>query len=68
MVSGQLDGTQFRFEPGQTVIPHGPIATLRRVQVFVEGSLDKTIRLEEMAGRAGLCLYHYARAFKSSAD
>jgi hypothetical protein len=24
MVSVQLDGTQLRLEPGQTVIPHGP--------------------------------------------
>jgi hypothetical protein len=24
IVSVQLDGTQLRLEPGQTVIPHGP--------------------------------------------
>jgi AraC family transcriptional regulator len=42
-------------------------AALRRVQLFVEANLDRTIRLNDMAGRAGLSLYHFARAFRTSA-
>jgi AraC family transcriptional regulator len=42
-------------------------AALRRVQLFVEGNLDRTIHLDDLAERAGLSLYHFARAFKTSA-
>jgi AraC family transcriptional regulator len=42
-------------------------AALRRVQLFVEANLGRTIRLNDLAGRAGLSLYHFARAFKTSA-
>lgn len=42
-------------------------AALRRVQVFVEGNLGQPIRLRDLAGRAGLSPYHFARAFKTSA-
>jgi AraC family transcriptional regulator len=42
-------------------------AALRRVQLFVEANLDRTIRLHDLAGRAGLSLYHFARAFRMSA-
>jgi AraC family transcriptional regulator len=42
-------------------------AALRRVQVFVEASLERTIRLNDLAGRAGLSVYHFARAFRVSA-
>jgi AraC family transcriptional regulator len=39
---------------------------LRRVQLFVEGNLDRTIQVAELAGRAGLSATHFARAFKAS--
>lgn len=42
-------------------------AALRRVQVFVESSLSETIRLRDLAERAGLSPYHFARAFRRSA-
>jgi AraC family transcriptional regulator len=42
-------------------------AALRRVQVFVEANLERSIHLTDLAGRAGLSLYHFARAFKMSA-
>ena len=42
-------------------------AALRRVQVFVEANLEHPIHLTDLAGRAGLSLYHFARAFKMSA-
>jgi AraC family transcriptional regulator len=42
-------------------------AALRRVQLFVEANLERTIRLNDLAGRAGLSLYHFARAFRISA-
>ena len=42
-------------------------AALRRVQVFVEANVERTIRLADLAGRAELSLHHFARAFKTSA-
>ena len=42
-------------------------AALRRVQLFVEANLERTIHLTDLAGRAELSLYHFARAFKMSA-
>jgi AraC family transcriptional regulator len=42
-------------------------AALRRVQLFVEANLERTIHLNDLAERAGLSLYHFARAFKMSA-
>lgn len=42
-------------------------AALRRVQVFVEANLEKTIQLADLAGRAELSVYHFAHAFKTSA-
>jgi AraC family transcriptional regulator len=42
-------------------------AALRRVQVFVEANLDRTLHLSDLAGRAELSLYHFARAFRTSA-
>lgn len=41
-------------------------AALRRVQVFIESNLERTIHLRDLAGRAGLSLHHFARAFKTS--
>jgi hypothetical protein len=34
MVSVQLDGTQLRLEPGQTVIPHGPDRNLNVAEAY----------------------------------
>jgi len=42
-------------------------AALRRVQLFVEANLERTIHLTDLAGRAELSLHHFARAFKMSA-
>ena len=42
-------------------------AALRRVQLFVEANLDRSIQLNDMAARAALSPYHFARAFKTSA-
>jgi AraC family transcriptional regulator len=42
-------------------------AALRRVQVFVEANLARPIHLNDLAARAGLSPYHFARAFKKSA-
>jgi len=43
-------------------------AALRRVQVFVEANLARSIRLHDLAARAGLSPYHFARAFKTSSS
>ena len=42
-------------------------AALRRVQVFVEANLGGVIQLPDLAARAALSPYHFARAFKRSA-
>jgi AraC family transcriptional regulator len=42
-------------------------AALRRVQLFVEANLARPIRLHDLAARAALSPYHFARAFKTSA-
>ena len=42
-------------------------AALRRVQLFVEANLDRTIALRDLATRAGLSVHHFARAFRTSA-
>jgi AraC family transcriptional regulator len=42
-------------------------AALRRVQLFVEANLQRTIHLDDLAERAGLSLHHFARAFRTSA-
>jgi AraC family transcriptional regulator len=42
-------------------------AALRRVQLFVEANLERRIQLTDLAGRAGLSLHHFARAFRMSA-
>lgn len=42
-------------------------AALRRVQLFVEANLGGTIHLHDLAARAALSPYHFARAFKTSA-
>jgi AraC family transcriptional regulator len=42
-------------------------AALRRVQVFIEANLARPIQLADLAERAGLSRYHFARAFKASA-
>jgi AraC family transcriptional regulator len=40
---------------------------LRRVQLFVEANLARPIHIADLAERAGLSEYHFARAFKTSA-
>jgi AraC family transcriptional regulator len=42
-------------------------AALQRVQVFVEANLGEPIHLRDLAARAGLSPYHFARAFRTSA-
>ena len=42
-------------------------AALQRVTVFVEANLGAAIHLQDLAARAGLSPYHFARAFKTSA-
>jgi AraC family transcriptional regulator len=42
-------------------------AALRRVQLFVDANLDRPIHLDDLAARAELSRYHFARAFKLSA-
>jgi AraC family transcriptional regulator len=42
-------------------------AAFRRVQVYVEANLAHPIHLRDMAARAGLSPYHFARAFRASA-
>jgi AraC family transcriptional regulator len=42
-------------------------AALRRVQLFVEANLGRTIHLHDLAARAALSPYHFARSFKTSA-
>lgn len=41
-------------------------AALRRVHVFVEANLAHSIHLSDLAARAALSPYHFARAFKTS--
>lgn len=41
-------------------------AALRRVQLFVEANLERTLHLADLAERAGLSEFHFARAFKTS--
>ncbi|MFT3775757.1 MAG: helix-turn-helix domain-containing protein [Minicystis sp.] len=41
-------------------------AALRRVQLFVEANLERPIHLSDLATRAGLSEFHFARAFKTS--
>jgi AraC family transcriptional regulator len=42
-------------------------AALRRVQLFIEANLARPIHLHDLASRAALSPYHFARAFKTSA-
>ncbi len=42
-------------------------AAYRRVQLFVEAKLGTSIHLRDLAARAALSPYHFARAFKTSA-
>ena len=42
-------------------------AALQRVQVFIEANLGDAIHLHDLAARAALSPYHFARAFKTSA-
>ena len=40
----------------------GLSSALRRVQLFIEANLERTIHLTDLAGRAELSLHHFARA------
>lgn len=42
-------------------------AGLQRVQLFVEANLERPLRLRDLAQRAGLSTFHFARAFRTSA-
>jgi len=41
-------------------------AALQRVQVFIEANIGEPIQLHDLAARAGLSPYHFARAFRTS--
>jgi AraC family transcriptional regulator len=41
-------------------------AALQRVQMFIESNLAGTIHLQDLAARAALSPYHFARAFRTS--
>jgi AraC family transcriptional regulator len=41
-------------------------AALRRVQLFVEANLERPLRLADLASRAGLSPFHFARAFRAT--
>ena len=41
-------------------------AALRRVQVFVEANIERSIHIGDLAGRAGLSVHHFGRAFRTS--
>ena len=41
-------------------------AALQRVQVFIEANLGEAIPLHDLAARAGLSPFHFARAFRTS--
>ena len=41
-------------------------AALRRVEVYVEAGLDRPLPLADLAARAGLSVFHFARAFRVS--
>jgi AraC family transcriptional regulator len=41
-----------------------PPAAVQRIRVFVEGNLERPIRLADLAARAVLSRYHFARAFR----
>ena len=43
-----------------------PPAALRRVEVYVEAGLDRPLPLADLAARAGLSVFHFARAFRVS--
>jgi len=41
-------------------------AALRRVEVYVQAGLDRPLPLADLAARAGLSVFHFARAFRVS--
>ncbi len=43
-------------------------AALRRVQLFVEANLERPLPVADLAERAGLSEFHFARAFKTSTN
>ena len=65
-----IDLRQWLNEPAATRKSHqrGGLspAALQRVKVFVEANVDHSILIRDLAGRAGLSRYHFARAFRTS--
>jgi transcriptional regulator GlxA family with amidase domain len=43
-----------------------PPRAVRRVREYIEANLEENISIQELAGIAGLSMYHFARAFKQS--
>jgi AraC family transcriptional regulator len=41
-------------------------AALRRVQLFIDASLERPLRIADLAARTGLSVHHFARAFRTS--
>lgn len=41
-------------------------AALKRVHLFVEANLERPLHLRDLAARAGLSVYHFARAFRTT--
>jgi transcriptional regulator GlxA family with amidase domain len=67
----QCDQRSVELAPSEARKPHllgglSPTA-LQRVQIFVEANLDRPLQLADLARRAELSRYHFARAFKTSA-
>jgi AraC family transcriptional regulator len=60
----QLEDSSAR-RPGHLRGGLSPAAS-RRVQVFVEVNLDRPLHTADLAARAGLSAYHFARAFRRS--
>ena len=44
-----------------------PPRILRLIREYIDANLEKNVRLDELARRANLSKYHFARAFKQSA-
>jgi AraC family transcriptional regulator len=65
-----IDLRQWLNEPAATRKSHqrGGLspAALQRVKVFVEANIDRSIHIRDLASRAGLSRYHFARAFRTS--
>src|SRR5438128_1788857 len=43
-----------------------PALSARRVQVFVEANIDRSVHIADLAARAGLSVHHFGHAFRTS--